>query len=174
MTQVWILYFQSFSHKIFKCFKCFLSGLAQALFSSSYYTLVLLKVKTKYGFGTPANIWGGASIVGNGTRYWWWSWIYLQQSTFKKTSTSSGKKFSVKLDYQAFINYNFSYMRFCACRTVLGACQWMQEIAPVKVQRYTLLIITWNSSRKCSKLLLKPLEAKNSLSILVQCTAPFL
>ena len=76
---------------------------------------------------------------------------------------------------QAFINYNFfSYTRFCARKTVLGAslCTW--EIVHVKEQTCMLLIITWYGGRKCTKLVLKPLAAKNGLSILVMCTAPFL
>ena len=76
---------------------------------------------------------------------------------------------------QVFINYHFSYTRFCACQTVLGAptCTW--EIMPVNKQTYTLFIIAWYSSRKCSiKLVLKPLAAKKGLFISVLCIAPFL
>ena len=46
-------------------------------------------------------------------------------------------------DYvQAFINYNFSYTRFRACKTVLGARPCTLEIVPVKEQTCTLLVIT--------------------------------
>ena len=81
--------------------------------------------------------------------------------------------FLCKFNIQAFINYNFLYTRFCACKTVLGAhrCTW--EIVPIKEQMCTLLIITLCSNRKCTKLVLKLLAAKNGLSISVLCIAPF-
>ena len=75
---------------------------------------------------------------------------------------------------QAFINYNFLYTKFRARKTVLGArlCTW--EIMHIKEQTCIILIITWYSSRKFTKLVLKPLADKNSLSISIICTAPFL
>ena len=63
---------------------------------------------------------------------------------------------------QAFINYNFPYTRFCAHKTVLGACPCLWEIVSIKGQTCTLLIITWHSSRKYTKLVLKPLAAKTA------------
>ena len=42
-----------------------------------------------------------------------------------------------------------------------------------KEQTCMLLIITWYSSRNCTKLVLKPLAAKNGLSISILCTASF-
>ena len=56
---------------------------------------------------------------------------------------------------QAFINYNFSYMRFHARKTVLVACPCTWEIVLVKGQMCMLLILTC-SSRKCTNLVLKP------------------
>ena len=78
------------------------------------------------------------------------------------------------LNQQAFINYNFSYTKFRACETVLGArpCTW--QIVNGKEQICTLLTITWYSSRNCNKLVLKPLAAQNGLSISILCTSPFL
>ena len=78
------------------------------------------------------------------------------------------------LNQQAFINYNFSYTKFCACETVLGArpCTW--QIFNGKEQICTLLTITWYSSRNCNKLVLKPLATQNGLSISILCTSPFL
>ena len=57
--------------------------------------------------------------------------------------------------FQAFINYNF-------------LCTW--EIVPMKERTCTLLIITWHGCSKCTKLVLKPLAAKNGRSISVLCT----
>ena len=57
--------------------------------------------------------------------------------------------------FQAFINYNF-------------LCTW--EIVPIKERTWTLLIITWHGCSKCTKLVLKPLAAKNGRSISVLCT----
>ena len=62
----------------------------------------------------------------------------------------------------------FLYLRFCACKTFFR-CMW--EIINVKGQMCTLLITTWHQSRNCTKLILKPLAAKNSLSISVLCIA---
>ena len=56
----------------------------------------------------------------------------------------------------------------------LGACPCTWEIEHEKEQLCMLLILTWYSSRNCTKLLLKPLAAKNCLSISVLCIAPFL
>ena len=52
---------------------------------------------------------------------------------------------------QDFINYNFLYTRFCACKTISSAhpCTW--EIVHVKKQTCTLLII-WYGNRNCTKL----------------------
>ena len=72
------------------------------------------------------------------------------------------------------LHNNFSYTRFCACKTILGACPCMWEIMPVKEQTYMSLIITWYGGRKCTKLVLKPLAAKSDLSFSVLCTTPFL
>ena len=57
----------------------------------------------------------------------------------------------------------FSCTRFCACKTVLGShpCTW--EIVHLKEWTYRLLTITWYGSRNCTKLVLKPLAAKNNL-----------
>ena len=52
------------------------------------------------------------------------------------------------------------YTRFCACKTVKGACLCMWDIVPVNEQACTLLMITWYSSRKFTKLALKLLAAK--------------
>ena len=56
---------------------------------------------------------------------------------------------------QAFINYNFLYTRFYACKTILHArpCTW--EIMHIKEKTYTLLIITFGS-RNYTKLVFKP------------------
>ena len=61
-----------------------------------------------------------------------------------------------------------------ACTTVLGACPCMWEIMPVKEQMQMSLIIMWYGGRKCTKLVLKSLAAKNDLSFWVLCTTPFL
>ena len=60
--------------------------------------------------------------------------------------------------------------RFCACKTVLVACPCMVEIMHGKEQTWRLLIITWCSSRNCTKLVLKTLAVKNGLSVLLSCT----
>ena len=80
----------------------------------------------------------------------------------------------LKGGFQAFINYNFSYTRFCAHTAALDAqaCKW--QIVQVREQRYMLLIVTYYGSRKCPKLVLKPLAAKKGLSTSVLCAAPFL
>ena len=69
------------------------------------------------------------------------------------------------------MNYTFSYKRFSAHKTVLGEhlCKW--ETVPVKEQTCTLLIILWNSGRKCAKLVFKPFAVNPSSSVL--CIAPF-
>ena len=72
---------------------------------------------------------------------------------------------------QAFINYKLSCTRFCACKTIPGTRPCMWKIAHIKEQMCTLLIIKWYGSRNCTKLVLKPLAAKNSLSISVLCIA---
>ena len=71
---------------------------------------------------------------------------------------------------EAFINYNFSYKRFTAHKTVSGEhlCKW--ETVPVKEQMCTLLT-TWNSGRKCDKLIFKPFAVNQSSSVL--CITPF-
>ena len=74
---------------------------------------------------------------------------------------------------QAFINYNSSCTRFCACKTVLDPCLCAWEIVQVKEQTCTLLVITYGS-RNYTKLVLKPLAAKSGLSISILCIAPFL
>ena len=62
---------------------------------------------------------------------------------------------------EAFINYNFSDTRFCAHRSVLSARACTREIVVhVKEWMYTLLIITWYSSRNFTELVLKPLAAR--------------
>ena len=78
---------------------------------------------------------------------------------------------------QAFINYYFSNTRFLASKIVLRVYPCMWEIMHVKEQMCmmcTLLIITCYNSRNCTKLVLKPLAAKNDLSISVLCIASFL
>ena len=67
--------------------------------------------------------------------------------------------------------------KFRARKIVLHArpCAW--EIVHVKEQTCmtcTLLIITWLGGKNCTKLVLKPLAAKNGLSISVLWIAPFL
>ena len=87
------------------------------------------------------------------------------------------KKFKVLIVFdqmQTFINYNFLCTRFCACKTVLGARPCTLEIVDVKEQTCTLLIITLYGSKNCTKLVLKPLAAKNGFSISLLCIAPFL
>ena len=42
---------------------------------------------------------------------------------------------------QAFINYNFLYARFFACKTILGARPRMWQIVPVKEQMCMSLLI---------------------------------
>ena len=69
---------------------------------------------------------------------------------------------------QAFINYSFS------CKTVLGGHPCMWEIVHIKEQTCMLVIITSYGGRNCPKLVLKPLAAKNGLSISVLYIAPFL
>ena len=71
---------------------------------------------------------------------------------------------------QAFINYNFWYTRFRALKSVLGA----RLCTHVKYGTCTLLVLIWYDSKNCTKLVLKALAAKNSLSISVLYTAPFL
>ena len=66
------------------------------------------------------------------------------------------------------------YTRFRARKTVLGASLSKLKIVHVKQQPCTLLIITWYGGRNCTKLVLKPLEAKNRFSTSVLCTVPFL
>ena len=56
---------------------------------------------------------------------------------------------------------------------VLDACQCTCKIVPAKEQMCTLLI-TWYSSRKCIKSVLKSLVAKSSLPISVLCISIFL
>ena len=85
-----------------------------------------------------------------------------------KITFALGKQFylrssSQNFQMQAFINYNFLCTRFRA-----------HKITHVKVQTCTSLISTRCSCRNCTKLVLKPLAAKNSLSISVLCIAPFL
>ena len=65
---------------------------------------------------------------------------------------------------QTFINYNCLYTRFCACKR---ACLLIGNHACKTVDMHD------NNVRKCTKLVLKPLAAKNSLfhSCLI---APFL
>ena len=72
---------------------------------------------------------------------------------------------------QAFINYNFSCTRFCACKTLLGGahpCTW--EIVYVKEQMCKWLIITWRRGRNSTKLVFEPLAAKNGCFISILCT----
>ena len=87
----------------------------------------------------------------------------------KQLVNTVGKLFELHVvdDIQAFINYNFSCKRFRAHKTVLRArpCTW--EIAHV-------INNTWYGDRNCTKLVLKPLAAKNGLSVSVLCIAPFL
>ena len=64
---------------------------------------------------------------------------------------------------QAFNNYNFLNTRFHASKTVLDQCLSMWEIVHVKEQMCMLLIITWSGNINCTKLVLKPFRAKNSL-----------
>ena len=75
---------------------------------------------------------------------------------------------------QTFINYDFWCTRFRAHKTVLVACLCTWEIMHKKEQVSTLLIITYYRGRNFTKLVLKPLSAKNGLSISVLCTVPFL
>ena len=49
----------------------------------------------------------------------------------------------------------------------------IHALKTVLEQTYILLIITSYSGRNCTKSVLKPLAAKNDLSISVMCTAPF-
>ena len=87
----------------------------------------------------------------------------------KQLVNTVGKLFELHVvdDIQAFINYNFSCKRFRAHKTVLRArpCTW--EIVHV-------INNTWYGDRNCTKLVLKPLAAKNGLSVSVLCIAPFL
>ena len=67
-----------------------------------------------------------------------------------------------------------SYTRFCAHKIILGARLCIWEIVHLKEKTCTLLI-TWYGGRKCTKLVSKPLIAKNCLSIsvlllLLSCT----
>ena len=80
----------------------------------------------------------------------------------------------LKSQNHTITRYNFSDTEFRARKTILGAHPCMWKIMHIKEQTCTLLIITWFSGRKCTKLVLKPLTSKNGLSISVLCTAPFL
>ena len=67
-----------------------------------------------------------------------------------------------------------SYTRFCAHKIILGARLCIGELVHLKEKTCTLLI-TWYGGRKCTKLVSKPLIAKNCLSIsvlllLLSCT----
>ena len=73
-----------------------------------------------------------------------------------------------------FENYNFSYTRFRARKTVLGARPSTCETVSFKEQTCTLLIITWYGGRKFTKSVLKPLAGKHYRSMSVLCTAPSL
>ena len=53
--------------------------------------------------------------------------------------------------------------RFHVSKNVLGQCLSMWEIVHVKEQMCILLIITWSGNINCTKLVLKPFTAKNSL-----------
>ena len=99
------------------------------------------------------------------------------------TQSSSSKNYSIwsyeslplcntKRHCQAFINYNFLYMRFRARKTDLGARPCMCDIVPVKEQTCNLSIVTWCGRRKCTKLVLKPLAGKNA-SLLQSCVQPW-
>ena len=74
---------------------------------------------------------------------------------------------------QVFINYIFLCTGFRALKTVLGARPCMWEIVHVKGETCTLFTILWYQGRNCTKLVLKPLAAKNGISISVLCIAPF-
>ena len=63
-------------------------------------------------------------------------------------------------------------MTFCARPAILGARLWTLEIVYVKVQMWTLLIITWYGSRNCTKLILK--DSALTMSSLFQSCVLFL
>ena len=75
--------------------------------------------------------------------------------------------------HQAFINYKFSCTRFCTC--LLGTSVHMGNCAHKRADmHFTNNMIPWYSSRNCTKLVLKPLACKNSLSISGLYIATFL
>ena len=56
-------------------------------------------------------------------------------------------------------------MHKISLKTILSVRLCMWEIVHVKEQACAVLIITWYSIRNCTKLVLKPLAAKNDFSI---------
>ena len=74
---------------------------------------------------------------------------------------------------QAFINYSLLCTRFRAFKIALLARPFTWEIRHAKEQTCTLLIITWYISINCTKLVLKPLAARNGLCFSpVYCSFP--
>ena len=106
--------------------------------------------------------------------------LYEDLKGLQKTFTGTTKKCENKNLSQFLFQYNFLK---CNARQVgltvctqnrfrCTPCTW--KIVHIKEQTCTLLIITWYGDRNCTKLVLKPLAAKNGLSVSVLYIAPFL